>query len=402
MSLLLDALKKAEAEKRRRTSAFGGRDAEPAPRASAPPPAKASQDKVELVLEEIPPPAGAVESPAEPAKPGAADPGRGAAENLFAAKEKPAGRRNQLLIIGGVAILLLLAGGGYYVWKETSQPSLATIPPGAVAVAPVMPPPAPPSLAPAPPAPRNEPIMVIEPRGGTAAPSAGQSPATAGSAREAAVAPPEEAAAEPPRPAPPPIRISRGQTEATLDPSISAGFESLRQGNLAAAEANYRAALSADPASRDALLGLAAVAIKAGKLQEAERYYRAALALNPRDPLAVAGLLGVLGPTGSSAVESRLKTLLADQPDAAFLHYALGNHYAAQARWGDAQQAYFNALRSQPDNPDFAFNLAVALDQLAQSRLAAEYYRKALALAERSPAAFDREAAANRLRELGS
>lgn len=402
MSLLLDALKKAEAEKRRRTSAFGGRDPEPAPRASAPPPAKASPDKVELVLEELPPPAGGAEGPTEAAAPPATDPGRGGAETLFAAKEKPAGRRNLILAVGGVAVLLLLAGGGYYVWKETSRPTLATAPPGAVAVAPVPPPPAASSIAAAPPVPRNEPVMVIEPRGGSPVASTGQPAPAPAAAREQTPAPPEEPVAEPPRPAPPPIRITRGQAEATLDPSISAGFESLRQGNLAAAEANYRAALSADPGNRDALLGLAAVATQAGKLQDAERYYRAALALNPRDPLAVAGLLGILGPTGSSAVESRLKTLLADQPDAAFLHYALGNHYAAQSRWGEAQQAYFNALRSQPDNPDFAFNLAVALDQLAQARLAAEYYRKALTLAERSPAAFDRAAAANRLRELGS
>jgi Flp pilus assembly protein TadD len=186
-----------------------------------------------------------------------------------------------------------------------------------------------------------------------------------------------------------------------MDPSVSAAYESLRRGDLAGAETNYREALKADPRNRDALLGLGAVAAKAGQRDAAERYYRAALALNPRDALAVAGLLGVRGADGSTAIESRLKTLLADQPDAAFLHYSLGNHYAAQARWGEAQQAYFQAFRTEPGNPDFAFNLAVSLDQLAQNQLAAEYYRKALALAERTPAAFDRPAAAKRLRELG-
>lgn len=401
MSLLLDALKKAEAEKRRRSSPFGGREPEPAPRAAAAAaPAPTPQDRVELALEELGPAPGT----ADPVREAAAEPtdaGRAAAESLFAAKEGPPANRQRLLIVGAIAILLLAAGGGYYVWKETSQPSLATIPPGAVATAPVTAPPRVAPPAPAAPVPRNEPVMVIESRGGERPPASEPPPQRAEKAPEPAAVPPEPPLAEAPRAAPA-IRISRGRSEAVLNPSVAAGYESLRRGDLKAAETNYRAALAADRGNRDALLGLAAVAAQGGQRAEAERYYRAALALNPRDPLAVAGLLGVLGPTGSTAVESQLRTLLADQPDAGFLHYALGNHLAGQQRWAEAQQAYFNALRTDPANPDFAFNLAVALDQLSQSRLAAEYYRKALALAEKSPAAFDRAAAANRLRELGT
>ena len=401
MSLLLDALKKAEAEKRRRSSAFGGREPEPpAHVAAAPTPApRAARDKVDLALEELAPAPGGsgVQAPA----PEAAEPARATAETLFTAKEKQPSRRNLLLIAGGLAILLLALGGGYYVWQEANRPSLATLPRGPVATAPVLPPPAPPAVVPAPPVPRSEPVMVIEPRGGE--PLAKPPEVTPPPERVTTSPQPAEPAAAPaPRPAAPPaIRVTRGETEATMDPSVSAAYESLRRGDLAGAETNYREALKADPRNRDALLGLGAVAAKAGQRDAAERYYRAALALNPRDALAVAGLLGVRGADGSTAIESRLKTLLADQPDAAFLHYSLGNHYAAQARWGEAQQAYFQAFRAEPGNPDFAFNLAVSLDQLAQNQLAAEYYRKALALAERTPAAFDRPAAAKRLRELG-
>lgn len=400
MSLLLDALKKAEAEKRRRSSAFGGRETDLPPRAvAAAQPSRAARDKVELALEELGPVPGADAPSADVAAP---EPERADAEILFAAKEPGPSRRNVLLIAGGLVILLLALGGGYYVWQETSRPSLATPPRGPVASAPVLPPPAP-SVVPAPPVPRSEPVMVIEPRGGVppaAAPERPMVPERVDSGPPAAEAAPARAPAPQP-PAGPSIRVTRGETEAAMDPSVSAAYESLRRGDLGAAETNYRAALQADPRNRDALLGLGALAAKAGQRDAAERYYRAALALNPRDPLAVAGLLGVRGPEGSTVIESRLKTLLADQPDAAFLHYSLGNHYASQARWGEAQQAYFQAFRAEPGNPDFAFNLAVSLDQLAQNQLAAEYYRKALALAERSPAAFDRAAAGNRLRELG-
>ena len=48
------------------------------------------------------------------------------------------------------------------------------------------------------------------------------------------------------------------------------------------------------------------------------------------------------------------------------------------AGWPDAQQAYFRAYSSVPDNADYAFNLAVGLDRLSQRKLALSYYQRAL------------------------
>ena len=73
---------------------------------------------------------------------------------------------------------------------------------------------------------------------------------------------------------------------------------------------------------------------------------------------------------------------------------------ASQARWREAQQAYFRAYTAEPDNPDYQFNLAVALDQLRQPRLALQYYQSALAAAAARPAAFDQAQATARVREL--
>jgi uncharacterized protein HemY len=92
--------------------------------------------------------------------------------------------------------------------------------------------------------------------------------------------------------------------------------------------------------------------------------------------------------------------LSAAQPEAHASQFALGNLYAGQGRWHEAQQAYFRAYSGEPDNPDYQFNLAVSLDQLRQPRLAAQYYQGALKAAETRHAAFDRTQAATRLREL--
>ncbi len=100
------------------------------------------------------------------------------------------------------------------------------------------------------------------------------------------------------------------------------------------------------------------------------------------------------------AAESQLKNMIAAQPEASFLHFTLGNQYAAQGRWAEAQQAYFRAYSGDPDHPDFAYNLAVSLDKMHQAKPALEYYRRALTLAEGHPVSFDRAQVSTRVSQL--
>ena len=86
--------------------------------------------------------------------------------------------------------------------------------------------------------------------------------------------------------------------------------------------------------------------------------------------------------------------------EAAGTQLALGDTFATQQRWAEAQQAYFQAHGLAPDNPDIAYNLAVALDHLGQRRPAASFYRQALRLAERQPARFPRHLCETRLHAL--
>ena len=84
------------------------------------------------------------------------------------------------------------------------------------------------------------------------------------------------------------------------------------------------------------------------------------------------------------------------------LHFTLGNQLAQQGRWAEAQQEYFKAFAAEPDNADFAYNLAVSLDHLRQPRLALEYYRRALALAEGARRELRRRGAARSRRSRSS
>jgi tetratricopeptide (TPR) repeat protein len=185
-----------------------------------------------------------------------------------------------------------------------------------------------------------------------------------------------------------------------LDRELDAAYTAFEAGDYAAARRSYQQVLRADPANRDAVLGLAAIDLRAGDQNAAEARYQKLIERDPRDPYAQAAMTGLRPTADPVQSESRLKTLISQQPDSAPLQFALGNLYMGQSRWSEAQAAYFRAYSADPENADFAYNLAVSLDHLRQPRLALEYYQRALAIADQRPASFDRSRASARARDL--
>jgi tetratricopeptide (TPR) repeat protein len=197
------------------------------------------------------------------------------------------------------------------------------------------------------------------------------------------------------------IRVARNVQPSKVAPALEQGYQAFNNGDLGAAQQQYEAALRQDPNSHDALLGLATVHTRQNHGAQAAAYYQRLLELDPADGAAVAGLVG-LRQGDASASENRLKAMLSANPESAPLLFALGNLYAQQGRWPDAQQQYFRAYSAAPDNPDYAYNLAIGLDRLNQGKLALTYYQRALALAQDKAAAFDRNALRTRMHELSA
>jgi tetratricopeptide (TPR) repeat protein len=368
MSLLLDALRRAEQEKQVRQGA-------------QPPPAKPA-----LELAPIATPESAAAARAQPSSSGAA------------AAMKPAtpsaGSRKFLWIGAGVVALVAVAIGGY-VWYSIS----------ALAPAPIARAPAPRLISPAPPPPAAEAPAPEKAEATTATtpgpPQRAPEPERRSSARaaEGRVTPENTDTAESAA-TPAMLQPARPADRARLAPQIASGYAALRAGDLATAQRDYAAAVDAEPSNIDALLGLATVEARSARPEAAVVLYRRALEVDPRNATALAALATLAEPIRAESLEQRLVSELAQNPRSAALNFMLGNLYAGQALWAQAQASYFEAHRLDPGNPDILHNLAVSLDRMGQPKVAATYYRKALEAARVQATQFDAAAVTRRLGEI--
>jgi tetratricopeptide (TPR) repeat protein len=397
VSLLLDALKRAEQEKLARQ----GQEPHAAAPEPAAPPAAAPAPRPKLELE--PPEASQASAPIS----AAAKREREGAKAVFAAKQpeaapSPSGSRKVVISVVAGA-LAVLAGGSAYVWYEINKT------PGQMARGPI-------AAAPRPVTP------AAEPQAGGAAPAAPATPAGSDAVPPVAVLKPESPATTPARERPqpkaaeqlvmnllnqsagakpaPPLKLSRTIDAPRVSPQVAQGYDALKRGDPAAARKSYEAALAADPSNLDAHLGLATAAARTGDRDTASRHYRRALALDPKNPSAVAGLAALADLSRPEGLEEQLRADITRYPQSPALHFTLGNLYASQSRWNEAQAAYFEAYRLDPDSADLAYNLAVSLDQLGQSRPAADFYARALAASQKQAAQFDKGQVSRRIAEL--
>lgn len=186
----------------------------------------------------------------------------------------------------------------------------------------------------------------------------------------------------------------------SVEPDLLNAYQALQRGEYKAAEELYKTVRERHPGNIDALLGSAVIASYQNQTDQALQFYTRVLELDATNSLAQAGLIGIIGKSDVSLAEARLKELIANKP-AAHFYFALGNLYANQGQWEQAQSAYFEAHHLQPMHADYSYNLAVALDQMRLPGPALQYYLKAQSLSEtKSNILFDRAKLNRRIAEL--
>lgn len=427
MSLLMDALKKAEAAKRQATQGEHGPVADAAPAQAAEPGNALPELPQELSLLDDQFASGTASASVRPA-PGAeasvreAQRDREAAHNLFTAKRSPS--RAPFWIGLSASTLAAVAAIGYWFWWQLQPPpgALQAGPALAQTTAPAQTPPAPavetrnapqaaptamppPAAAIVPQAPAGSAPSRVPPKPAVRAFAEQTRTADATGSPTARRIDPTRAGGFAARPAPsaadgagePRLRRAVASAE-QINPAVTRGYAAYLAGDMAGAKRGYEEALRTDPRSLDALNGMTAVALRAGRRDLAETYLARALEIDPRDAYALPVLAALKGRSDPQTAESRLRAMISSTPDSPAAHFGLGNLYAREGRWAEAQQAYFRAFSTEPDNPDYLFNLAVSLDHLRQPKLSLQYYQSALGAAR--PGAFDRDQVAARIREL--
>jgi Tfp pilus assembly protein PilF len=410
MSLLLEALKKAERAKEEAAQRRAKTEPETIAAAAAPeaavqpdplpeirPPLEIVRDEPTRPPEPAPAPAPAAPAPSPRPQPKAealaGD--RAAARKVFEAKFREPNPRLPFFITMG-ALGVFAVGTVLYFWMQLRPPAplvnLNPKPPAGeqVAAAPKAPAPSAPAPAAAksaiPGLPAAAPVIKPEPTPRIETPI---------------LKPAARPTAPPARNEPAPTEVTTTRATPQVNAKVSTGYAAYLAGDLATARTEYEQALREEPANRDALLGMAALDVRAGRFEAAEGAYQRLLRADPRDAHAHAALIALRGGRfDPAAAESRVKSMLAENPGTHVLNFTLGNQFAQQGRWAEAQQEFFKAFAAEPENADFAYNLAVSLDHLRQPRLALEYYQRALTLAKARGASFDSAAAEARAAQL--
>lgn len=446
MSLLMDALKRAEEAKRLRSEESSAPPAGELQLETVPPPAKDHRnsplpdlsshlDSVEAELK------AAAEQPGKPnhAKTGSTM-DRAVAQNVLTASAAgnarsktpspaAAGNGRRLFAIIGMGVLAAATLGAYFYLQLQSisqngnrlaapglvAPPAKSIAPAMIAAAPAAAPaPAPmtqlPAVAtaaadaPATPAPPVTAGKPVQPGGKTPEGSTGKTRPSAPAGRPAQKASPPAArtqtASSPPTASNDGLQVTSRSQET---PSVRA-YNALQGGRFAEAKSAYTQALRDNPRDIDALLGLATLARRDGDPTSATELYERALQNDPRNATAISGLLALQGNGDPVQAESRLKSLIglqnSDADATSALQFALGNVYAGQRRWAEAQQAYFKAHTADSGNPDTLYNLAVSLEHLNQLPLARQFYQQAVLASRQRAALFNRAEAEKRLAAL--
>jgi tetratricopeptide (TPR) repeat protein len=102
--------------------------------------------------------------------------------------------------------------------------------------------------------------------------------------------------------------------------------------------------------------------IETGQLTEAVANFTAALPKHPNDP----DLLFYLGHSSGLLSKTAIDTLIANHPDSARAHQALGENYLVLRQMPQAEKEYLEALRLRPDLPGLHLELGQVYANSAQ------------------------------------
>lgn len=156
---------------------------------------------------------------------------------------------------------------------------------------------------------------------------------------------------------------------------INTAWQAYQAGHYDLAQLRYSQVMDGEH-NVDVQLGLASIALQRHHKELALQHYHQALLLDPHNVVALAALATWGDVAYADGLEAQIKQALVQQPSAR-LQCSLGDLYAGQQRWREAEAAYFASYQADNEHADYAYNLAVSLDHLRQYEAALTYYLRA-------------------------
>lgn len=177
------------------------------------------------------------------------------------------------------------------------------------------------------------------------------------------------------------IKGASGDVSAGCDARFDLANLELRQQELKAAEADFRAQLASCPDDAESRSGLGAVLLGAGRTDDATREFQRALELDPGDFTALYNLGAMDADAGQEEPAAKLlEDALRARPASPDTHEKLAAVYAQLARPNDALAQLRAAAALTPDDAKIHSSLSQILDALGQSEEAFAEQKRALQL----------------------
>ncbi|MEZ5525713.1 MAG: tetratricopeptide repeat protein [Pseudomonadales bacterium] len=198
-----------------------------------------------------------------------------------------------------------------------------------------------------------------------------------------------------------PIEIKKRTMTQQQSERLTQAYRALLAGEYDQARSLYQHILSESPKQLDAMLGLAKIYSQENQPQAARQLYEKVLRVDESNSVAQLGLLHTY--QGQTAFEKTvvLQELSDKYPENGQIAASLGDELARQSKWPVAQQAYFKAFSLNPGSALYAYNLAVSLDRMEKYGAARQYYLKALELNANDAGTLNIDVINQRLLQLG-
>jgi len=175
---------------------------------------------------------------------------------------------------------------------------------------------------------------------------------------------------------------------------LSYGSVFFQRGYFDQAEESFRLALSADPASSEALYGLGSVYLKKGNAGEARLSFERTTKLNPTYPDTLPNAwnnLGLLATQEGRTAEAipYFEEALRLSPDHLIALDNLGNAYRQLQQWEQARKVLERAVVVAPQDAEANYSLGMVFAQMDDSDRAYEYLQRALKIRPGYPEALN-------------